>query len=89
MLKDFYEIPTKSCFLVYSSNSIKLSWAAAFKVNFKLIDYFLSRWAGSVFRTLVGGHATFKKELPAPREASKSRLYKCREGLQGKKHLRV
>ena len=31
MLKEFYEISTNSRFLVYSRNSIKLSWTAAFK----------------------------------------------------------
>ena len=41
-----------------------------------------NRWAGSVFRTSMGGHATFKEELQAPIEALiKAGCAKCREGV--------
>lgn len=43
-----------------------------------------------MFQTSVGGPATFKKEVLAPREAVvKAGCAKRREGLQGKKRLRV
>ena len=42
------------------------------------------------FRTLVVGPATLKEELPAPREALiKADWSECREGVYGKKRLRV
>ena len=49
-----------------------------------------NRWAGSVFPTPVGGPATFKEELLAPRETLiKAGCTKCREGVEDKKFLRI
>ena len=48
------------------------------------------RLARSVFQTSVGGLATFKEELPTPRDALiKAGCAKCWEGVQGKKRLTV
>ena len=49
-----------------------------------------NRWIESLFRTSVGHSAASKEELLELREALINACFaKCREGVQGKKRLRV